>query len=131
MGIKNGSLKFVLEGLSEIMALDLKPKFAYKTLSLYKLLVNRFEDYAKFRNEQILKLAEKDEEGNPKFIEGTENVIISNENVVALNELDDTEVEGIKPILLSELETNVPTIKIQTLIRLGDLVVDDASQNAL
>ena len=94
-------------------------------------MVNRFEDYAKFRNEQILKLAEKDEEGNPKFIEGTENVIISNENVVALNELDDTEVEGIKPILLSELETNVPTIKIATLIRLGELVVDDASQNAL
>lgn len=131
MGIKNGNLKSVLEGLSEIMALDLKPKFAYKLLSLYKLLGNRFDDYAKFRNEQIVKFAEKDEEGNPKFIEGTENVIISRENIEAINELDETEVEGIKPILLSELDANVPNIKIVTLVRLGDLVVDDASQNAL
>lgn len=131
MGIKNGNLKFVLEGLSEIMALDLKPKFAYKLLALYKLLGNRFEDYANFRNEQIVKFAEKDEEGKPKYIEGTENVIISRENIEAINELDETEVEGIKPILLSELEANVPTIKITTLVRLGDLVVDDAAQNAL
>ena len=48
-----------------------------------------------------------------------------------INELDETEVEGIKPILLSELDANVPNIKIVTLVRLGDLVVDDTSQNAL
>lgn len=32
MGIKNGNLKYVVEGLSEIMVLDLKPTFAYKLL---------------------------------------------------------------------------------------------------
>ena len=89
-------------------------------------MLNRFEDYANFRNEQILKL-EKDEEGIQKFIEGTQNVIISTENITALNELDETEVEGVSPILLNELEANVSTIKIETLVKLGNLVVEDAS----
>lgn len=128
MGIKNGNLQSVVEGLSELMSMEgLKPKWAFKLLKMYKLLLNRFEDYANFRNEQILKLAEKDEDGNPKYIEGTQNVIISTENISALNELDETEVEGITPILLSELEENIPAIKIETLIKLGNLVVEDAS----
>ena len=128
MGIKNGNLQSVVEGLAELMGADnLRPKFAFGLLKTYRLLLNRFEDYATFRNEQILKLAEKDEEGNPKFIEGTQNVIISTENIAALNELDETEVEGVSPILLSELEANVSTIKIETLVKLGNLVVEDAS----
>lgn len=128
MGIKNGNLQSVVEGLTELMSTDgLRPKFAFKLLKTYKLLLNRFGDYANFRNEQILKLAEKDEEGNPKYIEGTQNVIISKENIAALNELDETEVEGVSPILLSELEDNVSAIKIETLVKLGNLVVEDAS----
>ena len=128
MGIKNGNLQSVVEGLAELMGTDgLRPKFAFKLLKTYKLLLNRFEDYANFRNEQILKLAEKNEEGNPKYIEGTQNVIISADNIVALNELDEAEVEGVSPILLSELEDNVSAIKIETLVRLGNLVVEDPS----
>lgn len=128
MSIKNYQLQSITEGLSEVMATGgLRPKFAFKLLKIYKHLFAKFEEYANFRNDKVFELAEKDEDGNPIYIEGTKNVVVSQENIAALNELDESEVEGVTSILLSELEDNLPTIKIETLIKLGNLVVEDAS----
>lgn len=132
MGIANKDLNSAIAGLAQIMENNsLRPKFGYKILNLYRLLVNRFDDYAKYRNGQIEKLAERDEEGNLIFVDGTENVRISTENLAMIKELDESLVEGVTPVLLSELDANVNSLGIDVLVKLGNLLVDDASQNTL
>lgn len=128
MKIKNGQLNNILRGLDELVELELRAALAFRIKSLYEKVAKQYELYAKMRNELLEKAAQRNEDGSMRYVEGTQNVYIQEEFVEQIKELEEVEGDELSPLTLSELDKSGCNVKVSTMFRLGDLLVDDTAK---
>lgn len=125
MKIKNGMLNNAMRGLDELVDLELRAKVAFKIKLLYEKITKQYELYMKMKAELLEKAAQRNEDGSMRFVPGTQNVYIKEEFIDEVSELEEAEGDEFSALSLKELEDSGCSVKVSTLIRLGELVVDD------
>ena len=128
--VKNGTLQKSLEVILELAQKTTSPRMAFKLKSLIQDIQVQYKTYADVRDSLIKEFAEKDEEGNFKFVEGTENLRIKSEGFEKFAELDETEGAELTPLRLSDLNMNFKEMSAMQMFMLGDLVVNDMDDAA-
>ena len=124
--VKNFELIGKMEALDALVNGKLSPGLTFQVARLAKVLRAQFEEYATQRDKLIAEGMERNEDGDPIFInEEKTRVMIKDEFLPLIPELDEQEGDDVKQLLASAIVNGVGEIAITTVFALGNLVYDD------
>ncbi len=125
MKIKNMQLEGDVRALEELMELKLRPKTAFRIKLRFEKIVAQFELYRKEKAALLEEAVKRNEDGTMQYVPGTQNVYIKEEFIDKVTELEEADGDEFTPISLTELDSSGVAISPLTLMRLGEMLIDD------